>query len=214
MKNPARKSEGIAFALAVLFAVNAQAQKPADVPNNYPRKPVRVIVGTGASGGTDLLTRAIFAKVGEKWSASFVVENMAALTGGIRALDTTRSAPADGHTIMGTSASTFQNATFITKVPYDVRKEFIPTIAYALTPLLMVIHPSVPANTVREFIAYAKANPGKLNAANAGSGSAGHLAAEFFKHLAKVDMQAVPYKGGGGAATDTVVGRTHVLFTT
>ena len=214
MKNPARKSEGIAFALAVLFAVNAQAQKPADVPNNYPSKPVRVIVGTGASGGTDLLTRAIFAKVGEKWGASFIVENMAALTGGIRALDTTRSAPADGYTIMGTSASTFQNATFITKVPYDVRKEFIPTIAYALSPLLMVIHPSVPANTVREFISYAKANPGKLNAANAGSGSAGHLAAELFKHLAKVDMQAVPYKGGGGAATDTVAGRTHVLFTT
>jgi tripartite-type tricarboxylate transporter receptor subunit TctC len=115
---------------------------------------------------------------------------------------------------MGTSSSTLQNAMFITKVSYDVKKEFIPTVQYAHTPLLMVIHPSVPANTIKEFIAYAKANPGKINAANAGLGTAGHLAAELLKHLAKIDMQTVPYKGGGLAATDTVGGRTQVLFTT
>ena len=214
MKNSAHKIPGLAIAAAVLFPAHALAQKPADLPDGYPGKPIRVIVGTGASGGTDLLTRAILSKVGEKWNASFVVENMASLVGGIRALDETRKAPANGYTIMGTSSSTYQNAMFVTKVAYDVRKEFIPTIQYAHTPLLMVVYPGVPANTLKEFIAYAKANPGKLNAANAGLGTAGHLAAELLKHLAKIDMQAVPYKGGGGAALDTVGGRTQVLFTT
>jgi len=217
MKNRSRKFGQLSIALTLLLPTllptAALAQKP-DLPDNYPNKPVRVIVGTGPAGGTDLLTRAIFGKIGEKWGASFVVENMASLVGGIRALDTTRAAPANGYIIMGTSSSTLQNAMFITKVPYDVKKEFIPTVQYAHTPLLMVIHPSVPANTIREFIAYAKANPGKINAANAGLGTAGHLAAELLKHLAKIDMQTVPYKGGGLAATDTVGGRTQVLFTT
>lgn len=214
MKNLARRSRRFAMAMAMLLPAHVLAQKPADVPDGYPNKPIRVIVGTGASGGTDLLTRAILGRVGEKWGASFVIENMASLVGGIRALDETRKAPANGYTIMGTSSSTFQNAMFVTKVPYDVRKEFTPTIQYAHTPLLMVVHPSVPANTIKEFVAYAKANPGKINAANAGLGSAGHLAAELLEHLAKIDMQAVPYKGGGNAAADTVAGRTHVLFTT
>ena len=214
MKNFVRKTCGLPIAIAMLVSAHALAQKPADMPDGYPSKPIRVIVGTGASGGTDLLTRAILSKVGEKWGASFVIENMASLVGGIRALDATRAAPPNGYTIMGTSSSTLQNAMFVTKVPYDVRKEFIPTIQYAHTPLLMVINPAVPARTIKEFIAYAKANPGVINAANAGLGSAGHLAAELLEHLAKIDMQAVPYKGGGGAALDTVAGRTQVLFTT
>jgi tripartite-type tricarboxylate transporter receptor subunit TctC len=214
MKKSTRSITALALAAAILFPAAALAQRPADLPDGYPSKPVRVIVGTGASGGTDLLTRAILSKVGEKWSASFVVENMASLVGGIRAMDETRKAPANGYTIMGTSSSTYQNAMFVTKVAYDVRKEFIPTIQYAHTPLLMVVYPGVPANTLKEFIAYAKANPGKLNAANAGLGTAGHLAAELLEHMAKIDMQAVPYKGGGNAALDTVGGRTQVLFTT
>ncbi len=214
MKSLFRQYAALSIALSLLLSGIALAQKPADLPDGYPSKPVRVIVGTGAGGGTDLLTRAIFTKIGEKWGASFVIENMASLVGGIRALDTTRAAPPNGYLIMGTSSSTMQNAMFVTKVSYDVRKEFIPTVQYAYTPLLMVIHPSVPANNLKEFIAYAKANPGKINAANAGLGSAGHLAAELLNLLAKIDMQAIPYKGGGNAATDTVGGRTQVLFTT
>jgi len=152
MKNRSRKFGQLSIALTLLLPTllptAALAQKPTDLPDNYPNKPVRVIVGTGPAGGTDLLTRAIFGKIGEKWGATFVVENMASLVGGIRALDTVRAAPANGYIIMGTSSSTMQNAMFITKVSYDVKKEFIPTIQYAYTPLLMVIHRKRPVKAL------------------------------------------------------------------
>jgi tripartite-type tricarboxylate transporter receptor subunit TctC len=202
--------------LAILACAStlAFAQKPGGLPDNYPSKPVRVLIGSGPSGGTDLLTRSILGKVAEKWGATFIMENVATLTGGIRALEMTLKAPADGYTILGTSGSTYQNAMFTVKVPFDVRKEFVPTVQYNHSALILVVHPSVPVQSIKELIAYAKANPGKLNVANSGIGTSAHLAAELLKYMAKIDMVSVPYKGAGAAAVDTAAGRTQVLITT
>jgi tripartite-type tricarboxylate transporter receptor subunit TctC len=200
--------------LAAIAGPAAAQQKPAGLPGNYPAKPVRVIIGTAPGGSTDFLGRTILGKVGEKWGTSFIMENMSSAAGSIIALDAALKAPADGYTLLVTSGSTFQNATFVHKAAYDVRKVFAPIAQFVNAPLVMAVNASLPVNNVRELIAYAKSKPGELNIANTGVGSSAHLSGELFKYMTGTDMLAVPYKGVAPSVMDTVAGRTQVTFGT
>ena len=198
--------------LFLCAATVVYGQRPPGLPGNYPAKPVRVLVGAPAGGGTDVLGRIVMAKLGERWNASFVLENVATLTGGIRAMDLTLQAPADGYTLLATSGSTFQNAMFTVKVPYDIRKVFVPILQMSYAPLYLAINPDVPAINMGEFVAYLKKNPGKLNMANPGTGTSGHLSAELLYYMTGTQMLNVPYKGVAPAVLDTIAGRTHAVF--
>lgn len=198
----------------LLFAPLALAQKPASLPAGYPAKPVRVLIGTAPGGSTDFLSRTVLSKVGEKWGSTFVMENISSVAGGAIALDAALKQPADGHTILTCAGSTFQNATFTQKVPYDVRKVFTGVIQFTVSPLVMGATAALPVNNVKELIAHAKAHPRELNIATTGIGSSAHLSGELFNMLAGVEMVSVPYKGVAPSVTDTIAGRTQVTFGT
>ena len=200
--------------LSMAASTTAAQQKPAGLPGNYPAKPVRVVIGTAPGGSTDFLGRTILGKIGDKWGAPFIMENMSSAAGSIIALDAVLKVPADGYTLLVTSGSTFQNAMFVQKVAYDVRKVFTPIAQFTNSPLVMAVNASLPVNNVKELIAYAKSRPGELNIANTGIGSSAHLSGELFKYLTGTDMLSVPYKGVGPSVLDTVAGRTHVTFGT
>ena len=204
-----------ALCLLSLAANMAAAQhKPSGLPGNYPAKPVRVVIGTAPGGSTDFLGRTILGKIGERWGAPFVMENMSSAAGSIIALDSVLKMPADGYTLLVTAGSTFQNAMFVQKVAYDVRKAFTPIAQFTNSPLVMAVNGSLPVTNVRELIAYAKSKPGELNISNTGIGSSAHLSGELFKYMTGTDMLSVPYKGVAASVIDTIAGRTHVTFGT
>ena len=198
----------LARALAAMIA--AALVMPALAQGTYPNKPVRMIVSVGAGGATDTLAR----KVAEKMSAStgqqFFVENQPAASGVIAAQAVQKAAP-DGYTILiGTNTTHAGNQAFLKNVPYDPINDFEPITRLALAALLLSVNNDVPAKTVAELTAYAKANPGKL-AFGAGTGSA-RLATEMYKSIAHVDLLSVPYKGNQQALTDLRGGQIQILF--
>lgn len=196
------------------LALSVHAQKPPGLPASYPNKPVRVILSTAPGGSTDFLGRTILGKVAEKWGSPFVMENFSSAVGGIIALDATLKAPADGHTVLVTSGSTFQNANFVAKTNYDVRKAFTPIAQFTNSPLLMSVNASLPFGNVKELIAYARSKPGELNIATSGVGTSAHLSGELFKYMTGTNMLSVPYKGVAPSVTDTIAGRTQIVFGT
>jgi tripartite-type tricarboxylate transporter receptor subunit TctC len=192
----------LALALAPLFAV-AQA---------YPAKPVRFVVPYPAGGPLDTVARLLGQKVAESLKQAVIVDNKPGAGGNIGA-DAVAKSTADGHTIlMGAVATHAINPSLYAAMPYDAARDFIPVTQVAATPNVLVIHPSIPATNVQEFVAYAKANPGKLNFGSGSSGSAGHLAGELFKTLAGVEMTHEPYKGAAPAMQDLVAGRIQLMF--
>jgi tripartite-type tricarboxylate transporter receptor subunit TctC len=196
-------------ALAALVAIVLVTQ-PAFAQGTYPNKPVRMIVSVGAGGATDTLAR----KVAEKMSAStgqqFYVENQPAASGVIAAQAVQKATP-DGYTILiGTNTTHAGNQAFLKNVPYDPINDFEPITRLALAALLLTVNNDVPAKTVAELTAYAKAHPGKL-AFGAGTGSA-RLATEMYKSIAQVDLLSVPYKGNQQALTDLRGGQIQILF--
>jgi tripartite-type tricarboxylate transporter receptor subunit TctC len=194
----------IAFALLPLVAT---AQP-------YPSKPVRIIVNFPAGGVADIYARIIGAKVQESWGQPVVVENRTGGGGNIGADAVAKSAP-DGYTLnMSAIGPHAVNVSLFSKMPYDPVKDFAAIALVLEAEGLLVVHPTVPANTVAELIAYARANPGKLTFASAGPGTASHLAGELFKTMAKVDMLHIPYKGNVPAITDLLAGQTSLLFAT
>jgi tripartite-type tricarboxylate transporter receptor subunit TctC len=177
---------------------------------SYPSRPVRWVV-TAAPGGTaDILARLIGQWLTERLGQSFVVENRTGAGGNIGTESVVRS-PADGYTIHLTATSDAINAT-LAKLSFDLRRDIAPVASLIHSPFVMVINPSFPAKTVPEFIAFAKANPGKVNFASGGVGFATHVAGELFKMLAGVDMLHVPYRGQAPALTDLIGGRVQVVF--
>jgi tripartite-type tricarboxylate transporter receptor subunit TctC len=179
----------------------------------YPDKPIRLIVPFPAGGIADIYARLIGAKVGE-WGQPVVVENRTGAGGNIGADAVAKSAP-DGYTlVMGTFGTHAVNASLFSKLPYDPVKDFAPVALVLEAEGLLVVHPSVPAQSVPELISFARANPGKLTFASAGMGTASHLAGELFKSMARVEMTHVPYKGNVPAITDMLAGQTSVLFGT
>jgi len=198
---------------AALSAVVLSASQPA-AAQPYPSKPVRIIVSFPAGGIADLYARIIGAKVQEAWGQAVVVENRTGAGGNIGAEAVAKSAP-DGYTFnMSSIGPHAVNVSLFARLPFDPVRDFAPVAMVLEAEGLLVLHPSIPANSVAELIAYARANPGKLTFASAGMGTASHLAGELFKSMARVDMTHVPYKGNVPAITDLLAGQTSLLFAT
>ncbi len=195
-----------AIGLAGLVGLPASwAQSP------YPNRPIRIVVPYTAGTGIDILARATGQKLSERLKVAVVVENRPGASGNIGTEAVVKAAP-DGYTLLMTASTHVTNAALQASVPYDPAKSFTPIGPTAIGNLALVVHPSVPAKSVPELVALAKAQPGKLNYASPGSGTPHHLAMELFKLHFKVDMTHVPYKGTAGAVTDLLGGQVQVMF--
>jgi tripartite-type tricarboxylate transporter receptor subunit TctC len=200
----------VRFAAFVLLA----AACTAGLAQGYPAKPIRIVVSFPAGGIADLYARVIGAKVQEAWGQPVVVENRTGAGGNIGAEAVAKSAP-DGYTLnMSALGPHAVNVSLFARLPYDPVKDFAAIALVLEAEGLLVVHPSVPAHSVAELVAHARANPGSLTFASAGMGTASHLAGELFKTMAKVEMTHVPYKGNVPAITDLLAGQTSLLFAT
>ena len=197
----------------VIALLSGMAAFPA-AAQTYPAKPIRIIVPFPAGGIADLYARLIGTRVGESWGQPVVVENRTGAGGNIGA-DAVAKSPPDGYTIaMGSFGTHAVNVSLFAKMPYDPVRDFAPIAHVLEAEGLLVVHPSVAAQSVAELIAVLRAKPGEMTYASAGMGTASHLAGELFKVLAKVDMVHVPYKGNVPAITDLLAGQTALLFAT
>jgi tripartite-type tricarboxylate transporter receptor subunit TctC len=177
----------------------------------YPAKPVRIISGFPPGGVADIYARLAGQWLSERLGQSFIIENRAG-AGGTIAAEAVARAPADGYTLLLTWAGDIYNLSLYPYLKYDYMRDIVPIAGIALTPQVMEVNPSVPVNTVPEFIAYAKANPGKLNYASGGVGTPQHLCGELFKMLTGVDMVHVPYRGSAPAVADLIAGQVQAMF--
>ena len=198
----------LSLAVAILgMAGTVQAQA-----NDYPAKPIRLVVPAAPGGGADFLARIVGVKLGELVGQSVVVENRAGASGTIAADGTAKSA-GDGYTVlMGQSTSIVIAPQLYPKLPYDTLRDLKPVTLVAEVPNVMVVHPSVPANTVKELIALAKAKPETLNFGSSGNGAPSHLAGEMFKSATGTRLVHVPYKGAGPAVNALIAGEIQVMF--
>ena len=177
----------------------------------YPSRPVRIIVGFAPAGATDIFTRLMGQWLSERLGQQFVIENRPGAATNLAAEGVVRSPP-DGYTLLGFDVAAAFNATLYDKLNFNFLRDIAPVAGIARVPQIMTVNPSVPARTVPEFIAYAKANPGKVNMASAGSGSPMHMAGELFKMMSGVDLVHVPYRGAGPALIDLLSGQVQVGF--
>jgi tripartite-type tricarboxylate transporter receptor subunit TctC len=177
----------------------------------YPTRPVHLIVGYAAGGPNDTTARLIGQSLSERLGQQFIIENRTGAGGNIGTEVVVR-APADGYTLLLVSSSNAVNATLYDKLSFNFIRDIAPVASLASVPNVMVVNPSVPAKTVPEFIAYAKANPGKLNMATSGNGSTTHVSGELFKELTGVSLIVVAYRGGGPALIDLLAGQMQVMF--
>ena len=197
---------GLALVLAFATVTNAYAQQ-------YPSKPLRMIVSFPPGGSTDIVARAIAQKLTEALGEQVIVDNRPGGAGGIIGHNLAAKAPADGYTLLMTTSITFAaSAALYKNLPYDVLTDFDPVTMVASLPLALVVHPSLPTRSVKELIALAKAKPAQLNYASFGVGTSGHLAMEMFKLMAGVNITHVPYKGGGPALTGLIGGEVQALI--
>jgi tripartite-type tricarboxylate transporter receptor subunit TctC len=190
--------------MAALAAVAALAQA-------YPGKAVKIVVPLGTGSASDAMTRIMAQKLNEAWSQPVIVENQPGANG-IPATAAVVKSPPDGYTLMIIAANHVINTSLFSKLPYDAMRDIKPIARMGFTPLLMVAHPSVPAKTVKEFIALAKSKPGQLNYGSAGNGSPTHLAGELFQSMTGIKTVHVPYKIVANAQTDVVGGQIEFLF--
>ena len=206
MKLPHRKFLHLAAGAAALPALPRIAWAQA-----YPSRPVRWVVGFAAGGPTDILARVMGQWLSERLGQQFVVDNRPGAGSNI-ATEAVVRAPPDGHTLLLTAPANTINATLYDKLNFNFIRDIAPVASILRTFYIMVVNPSFPAKTVTEFIAYAKANPGKISYASAGSGTPQHVSAELFKMLTGVQMQHVPYRGNTPAMTDLMGGQVQVMF--
>ena len=180
--------------------------------SDYPNRPVKLIVGFAPGGSTDIVARIVAQKLGERLGQTIVVENRAGAGGTIGA-DATAKAPADGYTLtLGTTSTHAIAAGAYSKLPYNPVTDFTPISLVAITPYLLVVNPQVQARNLNEFLALAKSQPGKMNYASAGNGTATHLAMEMLKDAAKVDLVHIPYKGNAPADAAILAGEVQAVF--
>jgi tripartite-type tricarboxylate transporter receptor subunit TctC len=177
----------------------------------YPARPVRIIVGFPAGGATDILARLTGQWLSERLGQQFIIENRAGAGGNIGTEAVVKASP-DGYTLLQIATPNGLNAALYPNLNFNFVRDIAPIIGAMRTSYAMVVHPSVPATTVPEFIAYAKANPGKVNMASAGNGTPQHIFGELFKMMAGVDLTHVPYRGGAPATTDLLGGQVQVIF--
>jgi tripartite-type tricarboxylate transporter receptor subunit TctC len=196
---------GVLFLLCA-FTFSAACAQP------YPVKPVRLVVTYTAGGPADIAARALAQKLAEMWGQQVVVDNRAG-AGGIIGTELVAKAAPDGYTLLhGTAAGLIINPLLVKKLPYDTFRDFAPVSMVVIVPQLLVTHPALPATTLKELIALAKARPGALNYASVGIGSPNHLGMELLKSMAGIDMVHVPYKGATPAMADLIAGQVQLAF--
>jgi tripartite-type tricarboxylate transporter receptor subunit TctC len=206
MKLPRRKFLHVAAVAAALPAVSRSAWA-----QTYPARPVRIIVATGPAGAPDILARLVGQWLSERLGQQFVTENRPGGGNNIGTEAVVR-APPDGYTLLLVDPSASINATLYDKLNFNFIRDIATVAGLVRMPLVMVVHPSVPATTVPALIAYAKANPGRINMASPGIGTPGHVAGELFKMMTGTEMVHVPYRGGGPALTGLIGGQVQVFF--
>ena len=206
MKLPRRNFLHLAAGAAALPAVSRIA-----MAQTYPSRPVRLIVTTAAGGSPDIIARLIGQWLSERLGQPIIVDNRPGAGTNIGTEMGVR-APPDGYTLLMALSANAINATLYDKLPFNFIRDTAPVASIASIPLIMEVNPSVPAKTVPEFIAYAKANPGKINMASGGSGTPAHVAGELFKMMAGINMVHVPYRGEGLALPDLISGQLQALF--
>jgi tripartite-type tricarboxylate transporter receptor subunit TctC len=206
MKLPRRNFLRLAAGAAALPAVSRVARAQA-----YPTRPVRIIVPYAPGGAPDIIARLLGPWLSERLGQQFIVENRPGGGSNIGTEVVVR-APPDGYTLLLISTTNVINATLYDKLNFDFINDIVPVAGITRFPVVMVVNPSVPAKTIPELIAYAKANPGKINLGSPGIGTPGHVAGELFKMMAGVDMVHVPYRGGAAVMTDLLGGQVQVLF--
>ena len=181
---------------------------------SFPDRPVTIVVPFPPGGGTDAGARLIAQKLSTRWGQSVIIDNKAGASGMVGSEYVSRAKP-DGYTLLIGNIGTFSiNPSLYKKMPYDPDKAFVPVSMIAELPYFLLVTPSLKANNVKEFIAFAKANPGAVTYASSGSGSGPHLAGEMFEKATGLDMMHVPYKGGGPAAADVMAGHVNMYFST
>src|SRR5205085_407268 len=197
-----------AFACLALLVSQCVLAQPAS--SSYPSKPVRLIVGLAPGGATDIMARTLAPGLSEELGQPVVVDNRPGAAGSIGA-GIAAKAPPDGYTLFLASSSFTSNAV-LQHAPYDPLADFEPITNVASAPFLLVVRSSLPVNSIAELIAYAKANPGKLNFASSGIGSTAHLSGELLKHAAGIDMTHIVYRGAGPALADVLAGQVDLMF--
>jgi tripartite-type tricarboxylate transporter receptor subunit TctC len=208
MKLPRRRFLPLAAGLVALPALSHLVRA-----QTYPARPVRIIVGFAAGGSADIVARIMARWLSERLGQSFIVENRPG-AGGNFSTEVVVRAPTDGYTLLLVGPFAAINATLYEKLNFNFLRDIAPVASFSREPQVMVLHPSVPAGTVPEFIAYAKANPGKVSMASGGNGSPAHVAGELFKMMTGVNMVHVPYRGGAPGLTDLIGGQVQVMFVT
>jgi tripartite-type tricarboxylate transporter receptor subunit TctC len=206
MKLPRRNFLHLAAGAAALPAVSRIARAQA-----YPTRPVRIIVPFPPGGPYDIVARLIGPPLSERLGQPFIIDNRPGAGGNIGTEAVVR-APADGYTLLLVGVGSAINATLYDKLNFNFIRDIAPVAGISREPSVMVVHPSVPTKTVPEFVAYAKANPGKINMASSGNGTGPHMVGELFKMMAGVNLVHVPYRGGGPALTDLLGGQVQVMF--
>jgi len=206
MKCPRRTFLRLAMAAAALPAVSRIARAQA-----YPSRPVRIIVGFPPGGATDIQARLMGQWLSDRLGQQFIVENRAGASGNI-GTEAVAKAPADGYTLLQVVTPNAINAALYTNLNFDFVRDIAPVVCAARLSYVVVVHPSVPAATIPEFIAYAKANPGKINYGSAGQGTPQNIACELFKMMTGLNLVHVPYKGGAPAVADLIAGHVQVVF--
>jgi len=196
---------------ACLAAIPAKAQISSTRP--YPSRPVRVIVGFPPGGASDIIARLTGQWLSERLGQPFVIENRTGASGNI-ATELVANATADGHTLLLVNAGNTINASLYNNLKFDFIRDIAPVAAVVRVPLVMQVNPSVPANTLRDFIAYAKTNAGKINYGSAGTGTPQHVSAELFKMMTGINMSHIPYRGSAPALADLMGGHVQVVFDT
>jgi tripartite-type tricarboxylate transporter receptor subunit TctC len=205
MRHAIRKSAAVALAALLLAVAGANAQ-------NYPSKPIRMIVPSTPGGSVDTLARTIGTRLSERWSQQVVIDNRSG-AGGIIGAVTVATAPPDGYTVlMATIGSMATNVSLVAKLPYDPQRDFAPVTQVAAQQLVLLVHPAVPAKSVADVIQLAKAKPKFYTFASAGNGTGGHLSGELFKLLAGIQIVHVPYKGVAPALIDVLSGQVTMTF--
>jgi tripartite-type tricarboxylate transporter receptor subunit TctC len=196
----------------LLIAVLASLACGSAAAQAYPAKPVRIVVGFTPGGGNDVISRLVAARLTTAFGRQFVVENRPG-AGGMIGAELVAKSPADGYALFLAGVATHGiNPNLQKNVPYDPVRDFDPVCLMASAPVLLAVHPSLPARTVKQFIALARARPGEINYASSGHGSSSQLAAELFNSMAGTKIQHVPYKGIGAASTDLLSGQVQVMF--
>jgi tripartite-type tricarboxylate transporter receptor subunit TctC len=206
MTLPRRQFLHLAAGAAALPVVSRIARA-----QTYPARPVRIIVGLAAGGGTDIVARLIGQWLSERLGQSFVVENRPGANGNI-ATEAVVNASPDGYTLLAVSPGAAINQSLYDKLNFDFLRDIAPVAGIIRVANVMVVNPSFPARTLPEFIAYAKANPDKINMASSGNGSSNHLSGELFKMMTGVKMVHVPYRGAAPALTDVIGGQVQLIF--